>query len=270
MNRRNFLKIAGATAVGTTPLGLSRLGGVKTAAASTLTPRSYGGSDLADWSVVLGDGLYTGPGQTAVNNSDITTEHHGSKSEIKANMNQRGVMAHNITFKRFIDNDAFDFIHTCAYDMRLPYLPTTSSWPHNAQTIEGGLFIWDGGNTRLDYGLAFQWILNPWVSSFGDIRVWSGENGGQWLTSGTLIPDTDWHRIEFVLDVQNQLASIKIDDVPYSTLFSGTPKEGWGTETAARFQAEIISIWPGSNSVVPSHLAEFKDWQWEWNPHAPQ
>ena len=58
-----------------------------------------------------------------------------------------------------------------------------------------------------------------------------------------------------------------IDDNPYLTSYGGTPKYGWGTETAARFQMEIISIWPGNNPTGPLHEAEFKDWTWDWQPY---
>jgi hypothetical protein len=266
LNRRNFLKIVGASAAG--GLAAKGLTGTQTAFANSLPPRYYEGNDLTDWIVTLGDGLYTATEQTAVNESDIETINYGTVSELKANIAQRGVMAHNITFKRYIDDDALNFIHTCTYQFRLPYLPYPGSWPHNAQTIEGGIFIWDGSGTRLDYGMAFQWILNPWMSTFGNIRAWSDNDGGQWVSSGYLTPDTNWHIIEFMVDVQNQATSMKIDGLQYASLFSATPKPAnWGTETAARFQAEIISLWPGPNPVAPSHIAEFKDWSWAWQPY---
>ncbi|MEQ9163805.1 MAG: hypothetical protein RLN74_13925, partial [Ilumatobacter fluminis] len=34
----------------------------------------------------------------------------------------------------------------------------------------------------------------------------------------------------------------------------------------ARLQAEIVSVWPGSNQSVPAHRAEFRNWAWRTTP----
>ncbi len=269
-SRRDFVKILGGAAVGSLALSKPSI-----AKADGLAPRFYSGADLTGWEAVIGDGLWVGPGQAPIDNNDIETVHTGPLSEVKANVQNRGVMTHNITYKRFIDNDAFDFIHTCTIKFRLPYLPSTAGGPENAQTVEGGFFIWDGGNTRLDYGFAFQWVLNPWVPSFGDVWMWvadaSNGSGGYWAPSGYLQPDTNWHELKLVFDHQNQATGMFIDNVPYMSSYGGTPKpSSWGTETAARFQAEIISIWPGFNSWGPQHKAEFKDWSWDWTPYSSE
>ena len=268
MNRRDFVKKLGTAALGGIVVHEAKKTGPLYA--DTLNPRHYEGVDMTDWIVTLGDGLWTGPGQDPISSNDIGTDHNATHSELQANILMRGVMVHNITFNRFIDIDAFNFVHTAQTQFRLPQVPTPGG-SLNAQTLEVGLFIWDGGNTRLDYGFAFQWILNPWMSTFGDIRVWSANNGGEWVNSGYLAPDTNWHDAKLVLDHQNSTTSLLIDNAPFMSLFGGTPKPAnWGTETAARFQVEIISLWPGSNPVAPMHRAEFRNWTWDWTPNTGQ
>lgn len=258
LTRRNFIKTMMGAAVG---------GGVAAAnilPATTVEAAQYhSGADLSDWYVAIGDGLWAADGQAWPTVNDIATHNYGAYSELVSNVHSRGVMAHNITYKRIIDTSAFNFVHLCRYKFRLPEIPTPSNWQYNAQTLEGGFFIWDGGNTQLDYGLAFQWILNPWMSSFGDLYTWDGANG-QWLYAGHLPVDTEWHDVQMAFDHTSQTTALIIDGVQIPSLFTGTPKYGWGTETAARLQAEIINVWPGQNQSVPHHKAEFKDWEWQW------
>lgn len=265
MQRRKFIKLMGASAAG----GMTLYDWAASRAAQEAPgQRVYQAADLSGWEVVLGDGLYTAPNQPPVTLDDIGTTHLGSHSELRANRWQRGVMAHNITFMRFIDNGALTYTHLCDFAFRLPFVPATNSWPTNAQTLEISLAIWDGGATRLDYTMALQWILNPWLSSFGAIRCWTNDNGGAWQSVGYLAPDTNWHTVNLVLNYQQQSTAMVIDGQSYLSAFAGTAKPTtWGTETAARLGAEIISIYPGSNSTAPYHVAEFKDWRWVWLPN---
>lgn len=258
MDRRRFLELAGVATVagvGVTTLAASP------ASASEITTMQ--GADLTGWETILGDGRWAGPNQAPLNPADIRTDHHGSHSELRANVSQRGVMAHNITFQRDISASHLTTIHGTSYEFQMPYLPSPSAWPDNAQTLEGGFFVWDGATTRRDYGVAFQWILNPWMSSFGEIRTWTDVNGGQWTTSGYLAPDTNWHRVELVVDIVSQSSALMIDGRSLPVAYSATPKAAsWGTEIAARLQAEIISLWPGNNPHPPSHRAQFRNWSW--------
>ena len=236
------------------------------AATTMLTPtREYRGSNLLGWEIALGDALYARPGEPSVSLDDVETVHESGYSELQANIHRRVIMAHNITFKRFVDDDAFQFIHTCTYKFRLPYLPQQDANADlNAQTIEGGIFIWDGSGTRLDYGIAFQWILNPW-DEFGNVRTWTDTDGCGWVTVDYLTPDTAWHEVKMVVDFYREATALLIDGVHYLTQFTRTPKpETWGTETAARLQAEIVSIYPEPSGVRAMHKAQFKDWTWVW------
>lgn len=263
MGRRQFLTMSGGAAVAT---GLGVLGQHEpVAAAVDSTPSSLlSGSDLTGWETVLGDGLYTAAGQASVNLGDIATAHSGTHSTLRANVARRGVMAHNITYKRQVDASSFDTAHVAQYAFRLPYMPTTGAWPDNAQTAEGGFFVWDGPTTRLDYGVAFQWVLNPWMPTFGSIRTWTGSH---WITTGFLTVDTDWHTVSMTFDPRHSAAALTIDATPVPAALTVTPKIGWGTEVAARLQAEMISLWPGNNQVAPSHRLEVRDWTWARYPY---
>lgn len=227
----------------------------------------YQGENFADWEVALGDAIYARPGEDGVTISDIETIHESGNSELRANILQRIIMAHNITFKRIFNSMARNFIHTCELSFRVPYLPVQdTSATLNAQTLEGGIFVWDGKNTQLDYGVAFQWSLNPW-NEFGVLRSWSDTNGGEWINVGELAPDTEWHRVKIVADFRREATALVVDNKHFLTHFTKLPKPpDWGSETAARFQAEIVSIDPEPSGMTAMHKAEFKDWKWTWEP----
>lgn len=263
MDRRRFLELAGvatAASVGATAL--------MAPAASADEIVTMQGSDMLGWETHLGDGVWAAPGQDWLRSTDIRTDHHGTHSELQANVGQRRVMAHNITFRRDINPMHLTTIHATSYEFALPYLPSTSAWPDNAQTVEGGFFVWDGATSRRDYGAAFQWILNPWMSSFGEIRTWTDVDGGQWTTSGYLAPDMGWHSAEVIVDMVSQTSALVIDGERIPVAFSATPKpDNWGPEIAARLQTEVISLWPGGNPNPPRHRAQFRNWSWSCIPH---
>lgn len=263
LDRRAFLAALSTTAL--SAAALASIPAIAANAAAPLPEQNYSGNTLNNWEVVIGDGILPPPEQDQVDEADIETIHLSNHSELKANINMRPIMAHNITFNRIIDNRALQYTHHCGYKFRMPYLPGTANPALNGQTVEGGIFIWDGGSTRLDYGLAFQWVVNPWAKNFGDILQWTGTT---WAPSGHLDPNTDWHNLSMTLDPQTETATLSIDDQPYPIQLTQTPKsDSWGAETAARLQAEIIS--PSPNESGPSflHKAEFKDWFWDWKPH---
>ncbi len=261
INRRDLLKLLTAGVAGGV-IGSRKATAVPaTATLSPDTTRQYQGTDLSGWEVALGDSLYNCPGEPEITLADIKTIHYGTYSELRANIVPRKIRAHNITFKRFIDDTAFNYIHTCGYKFRLPYLPqkdTNSAL--NGQTIEGGIFVWDGVTEKIDKGIAFQWVINPWAS--GTINTW---NGTGWDAVGSMSLDTTWHEVTMVVDYQRELTALKIDGNPISTIFSRTAKVGWDANIAARLQAEIISVdIEGNCNIQALHKAEFKDWYWYW------
>jgi hypothetical protein len=270
MIRRDFLKIAGATSIGS--LALLTWADEQVALANP-NQLVYQGSDLTGWETALGDGLYAAPGQPWVTPADIATIHLGSHSELRANTQYRGVMAHNITYQRQASGDAFTYAHLCEFEFRLPYIPTVGNWVNNAQTFETSFFVWDGSGSRIDYGMAWQWILNPWMSNFGEVRAWMSSatatvpENGAWHSVGQLGIDTNWHRAKLIVDYGAQATALLIDDTHYLCTFSATSRPStWSIETAARFGVEIISVYPGNNSSAPLHQAEIRNWQWRWIP----
>lgn len=266
-NRRDFFKLLGMAAAGSL-VGYQRNAVDMRPADVSPMAASYQGADFSGWEVVVGDGVWAAPGEPPVDDNDIETVNCGDYSELRANIQARRIMAHNITFRRIIDERAFDYVHTCGFAFRLPYLPATSNIELNGQTVEGGIFIWDGRDSYLDYGIAFQWMVNPWGGddfSFGDIRCWTDRDGGSWAKVGALQPDTLWHDVKFVLDCQRETTALTIDGIRYPSSFTGTTKpETWGTEIAARLQAEIISLYLGDAGPAVQHVVEFADWYWSW------
>ncbi|WP_141508695.1 hypothetical protein [Candidatus Chloroploca asiatica] len=273
INRRSLIKllpaaIASSLLVNQPPVPLR--------ATSTHSPRiarHYQGTNLSGWEVTLGDALYVRPGECPVTLRDIETVHEPAHSELRANLQRRIILVHNITFKQMINNEAMHFIHTCIFKFRLPYLPTTDvNADLNAQTFEGGIFVWDGSQTRLDYGMAFQWGLNPWiegehVGAFGVMSSWTTthDDDGTWRAVGHLTPDTEWHEVKMVVNYPGQTTALWVDNKHYGTQFTSIPKpDTWGTEIAARFQVEIISIYPEPTGLRAMHQAQVKDWSWTW------
>jgi hypothetical protein len=266
LNRRDFLKLGSALLAGSV---VSQK--VQPAQAESLTaPGPYHGPNLAGWTVKLGDALYPKPGEPgAPDKTDIKTVHFPGYSEVRANVNRRVIMAHNITYKLITDPNAFNYIHTCSVSFRLPYLPVQDpAATLNGQTVEGGIFIWDGPNTRRDYGMAFQWLVNPWPDGkvpSGTIRMWNGKG---WVRVGQLAVDTNWHTLKMVVDFKRKSTLLLIDNQYQLSRFSKTAKDNtWGNTVDARFQVEAISIDPRpANTIKAMHRVQFKNWKWLWEP----
>jgi hypothetical protein len=163
-----------------------------------------------------------------VDPTDIKTVHSTGYSELRANVKRRVIMAHNLTFKRVIDTSALNSVHTCTYRFRLPYTPSVTNELWNGETIEGGIFVWDGAGTRFDYGLGFQWVVNPWSDKKTFLNTWVANDikpdvktKGEWEKIGNMALDTKWHVIKMTIDVPRQTAAIVLDGnrKPLSRLF---------------------------------------------------
>jgi len=226
--------------------------------------RYESGVNLDNWTVSLGDGNYAAPGESPVSLTDIKTVDGTKKSTLKANILNRRIMVHNITYHKIVEPTAMTDTHVAIYKLKIPYVISTSNIDFNGQTVEGGLFVWDGSDTQLDYGLAFQWVINPFDVDYKKIRYWDGSS---WQSLGvSLEPDNKYHTIEFQLDIPNSEAYLKIDSIAYAqNVFSQTTKIGFGTTVDARFQAETISIYPPVTGTIPSQKVNFKNWSWEWS-----
>lgn len=259
LSRRYALRMAAAGA-GATLVGSAWPANAAHAAES----EAEGGRDLSGWDMAVGDGIWTGPGQAPVSIEDLELAHGGDHSRLIANRHERGVMAHAIAYRRRSNLPSLDGVHAARVEFRLPDVPTTSNLDYNAQTIELGLFVWDGDDTRLDHGLAIQWVLNPWVEEFGQIRAWSmTDDGPTWLPVGRAQPDTAWHRVDVRYRPGSSTARVTLDGTPVEIAETLTPKPAnWGPGIGGRFQVELVSIWPGENPRVPAHSAEFRNWLW--------
>lgn len=234
------------------------------ATAASQQQRSYGAVNLQGWEVLLGDALKGSVGQ-----NDIETLHADDRSELRANINRRPIMAHNITLNRINDDTALGYTQTAQYEFRLPFIPQPDvRTTQNAQTIEGMLVTWDGSGEQRDLGVGFQWYLNPWGGGgFGELRAWSTDGGadGRWQPVGHLAVDTLWHTARMQVDFPRRTGAIWIDGALISTAFTATTKlDTWGRETAARLTAEIVSCDPGSVGYAALHRAEFRNWSWTW------
>jgi hypothetical protein len=270
LNRRSFFKLMALT---TSTLGVLALKKMvsKVSLANAARPfepirmrREYSGSNLAGWEIVVGDSVYAAPGEPPVSLSDIETLDYSGYSELRANILVRKIMAHNITFKRIIANDAMKFVHTGAYQFLLPYQPSIDNPNLNGETIEGHLSVWDGANTRLESLVGFQWIINPWSANYGDINTW--HNPGVWEKVGSMDPDTAWnvwHSVQLKLDIGKASTNLVVDGVQYPTSLSTLSHPDWGNEIAAMYATEIISLYPGDGNGA-FHKAYFKDWSWIW------
>jgi hypothetical protein len=232
---------------------------------AALPSRLYQGATLTGWRTVVGDAICHASGEDPVSLSDISTVHLSTYSELRANVLRRSIMAHNITFKRVRNDTALRYIHDARFQFRLPYIPSTSNTRLNAQTAEAGLFVWDGADTRLDYGAAFQWRLNPWSDDFGELWVWTGS---RWRNSNRTLPvNTNWHTARFVVNFPNETAALTIDGTAIPIPFSRTPKDdSWGTTIDARFQVENVSLYLCEGGTPVMHRTQFRNWRWLWQP----
>lgn len=262
--RRRFLQLA-ATAAG----ALSAAHPLVVQAAQELPGQAiaYAGSDLNDWAVVVGDGVWSAGDEAPVDAADIATVHCGEWSELRANLSGRRVEAHNITHQSVLDPGAMNYVHTVEYDFRIPYIPTKEYAGNlNAQTMEGGLGLWDGATTRIKYGIGFQWGLNPYAG-FGELRAWTGLLAAGWQPVGRLEPDTAWHHLRIVADFCADTALLAIDGQPLAAVIGKCPAPaGWGSEVAVGPSAEIISIYPGEEGRGALHVGQVRNWAWVWDP----
>ncbi len=272
-NRREFLGLSGAGLAAVT-LGAPR-NTQKCApprAAANAIYREFSGVNMDGWKLALGDGNYAAPGEDPASMQDIETRHDETLSEVRANIRQRNIMAHNITYRRENDaqaQQAMSFVHSFTCEFRLPYLPSVENTEENAQTLEAGLFVWDGVLTKLDYGMAFQWGLNPY-ECFGEVRSSiEGVSAAAWEPVGYLEPDTEWHTFTMIVDYlkmvehPDQATLLQIDGVTYSSYFVGFPKR-WPATISAGIQVEAISIYPYETVPGALHRVEYRNWHWQW------
>ncbi|MBI5823680.1 MAG: twin-arginine translocation signal domain-containing protein [Chloroflexi bacterium] len=260
INRRDFLKFGGALLAG----GIAATKFNPVQAREAESPTLIKGTNLNGWIVKRGDAEYPEGG---VNDNDIKTIHQAGYSEVRANVLKRVIMAHNITYKKVVNPALLNYFHICSFLFRLPYLPEQNiNLTLNGQTVECGIFIWDGAATRQDYGMAFQWLINPWGDQEdpqGTLRAW---NGNRWVHVGQKNVDTKWHTAKMAVDFSRKTTQLVIDNKYYPSQYSITTKPPtWGNTVDARFQLEAVSIDPQPDDVIQAmHRVQYKNWKWLW------
>lgn len=242
---------------------------VETPPESTAEDKLFAGRNLEGWRTALGDARHTAKGLEEVNIADIGTYHGADSSTLVANTAGRGVMAHNISYLRRVD-EALAYRHNAALSFRTPTIPEAVSGRPNGQTLEIALFVWDGAGSRRDIGLAMQWMLNPWSELFGGIRTWtSTDEDSRWTPEPVawLDPTDEWQRVEMSLDALGRTAALTLNGTSIPAQCTETKKpDSWAKTTAAALQIELVSLWPDDRPTAPTTYAECKDWEWSWTP----
>ncbi|MEM7095904.1 MAG: hypothetical protein AAF567_23070 [Actinomycetota bacterium] len=233
-------------------------------------PLSYSGASMEGWRTVLGDARHTAAGLETVNPDDVVTEHEADRSRLVANRHGRGVMAHNTTYFRTVNDDALHLVHTARADVRTPVVPQPVSGLPNGQTVEIALFVWDGKGSRRDIGLGLQWMINPWSEHFGALRTWvtNPDGSSNWTPEPAtwLDPTDEWQTVEMFLDPQGREARLSIAGQDIEAMCTETQKpDNWAYKTAAAFAVELISIWPDDRVTAPTTTLECRDWSWDWS-----
>jgi hypothetical protein len=227
--------------------------------------RDSGAASFAGGVTVLGDGLAVVPPDPPVTNQDIQTLHTSSQTVLTANSFARAVQAHNITYIPVTDTQAMQSAHVASYEFRLPQLPTAPGATLRPETVEGGLFIWDGANTRLDHGAAFQWRVNPASPDYGKLYTWRADGVNRfWVEIGRIEPDTNWHSLRLEIDPRVRRAAIAVDGIVDSLAYAQEAKPGFGDDTTARLQIETINALPSPGVAGWRGDAEFRNWRWQW------
>ncbi len=221
----------------------------------------YSGRNLQNWSVALGDSLFVSGGAQPVSANDIDTRHYYDYSSVEANINRRGVMAHNLTFKQITDAKAVHVTHRAVFIFNLPAKPSRQNKNYSVHAVECGLFIRDGSTTKKQFGVLFRWIVNPWREDLGRIYVW---DGAEWRPETVLQPDSLQHTVTFILDRMDKTGSIQIDDHKIAGACSETTLPGSGTGITSRLQFGVLNPFPPESDVHPAASVYFKNWKWEW------
>jgi len=221
----------------------------------------YSGRNLQNWSVALGDSLIIYEDEEPVTINDIRTRHYYDYSSVEANINHRGILAHNITYKQIADVKALQVTHRAAFIFNLPGKPSRQNKTGNGHALECGLLVQDGSTTHKQYGVLFRWIINPWRDDFGRIYLW---DGAEWQSETALEPDSLRHTVTFTLDRINKSGSIQIDKLKLAGAWSETTLPESVTGISAKLQFGVLNPFPPEADVCPAASVLFRNWKWEW------
>ncbi|MBN2413736.1 hypothetical protein JXQ31_18800 [candidate division KSB1 bacterium] len=221
----------------------------------------YSGRNLQNWSVNLGDSLIVFENEQPISANDIRTLHYYEYTSVEANINHRGIQAHNLTFKQINDAKAVHVSHHAVFYFNLPLKPSRQNKDSSVHAVECGLFIRDGSTTQKQFGVAFRWIVNPWRDDLGRIYVWDGD---EWQPETVLQPDSLQHTVTFILDKMDKTGSIQIDNHKIANAFSETSLPDSVTGISTILQFGVLNPFPPEANVHPAASVYFKNWKWEW------
>ncbi len=263
MHRRHFLSSAGAAGVAAAvgiPLAVNKFS--DTTASAPIEPLLDSGADLAGWVTTLGDTSQTAPDRRP-RRTDVARLDHGSHSELVANTQARGVMAQAHASKRFSVLPTAAERHDAIIEFRLPDRAPTGRGNNVGQAIEAGLFVQDPDDRAVDRGVAIQWVLNPWVETYGDVRMCAETNRGiEWRTVAHLEPDNEWHTFAMCFAPGSRRTRVKLDGQVLPADKAIAVRHDVGGNFQGRLQVKTQSVWPGNHQSMPPFRAEFRNWRW--------
>lgn len=262
MDRRHFISSAGAAGVAAAvgiPLVRSRS---NESAAPAVEPLLDGGADLSDWVTTLGETSGT-TADRRPRRTDVARLDHGSHSELVANTEARGVMAQAHASKRFPVIPFEAGRHDALVEFRLPKKTPTGRGNNVGQAVEAGLFVQDSMDRTIDRGAAIQWVLNPWVETYGDVRMCTETADGiEWRTVAHLEPDNEWHTLAMCFAPGSGRTRVKLDGKDLPADKAVAVRHLVGGNFQARLQVKTQSVWPGNHDSMPPFRAEFRNWRW--------
>lgn len=193
---------------------------------------------------------------------DVALVIHEDYAEVISNIRLTNVFVNAIAYSRF--DEVFPDgrplgggIFQYGADIRLPVAPTTVvGQTQNAESVQMMIQFWDGSNRtwqadKVALEATWFWDLNPWrTNEFGKLKVYTGGTGTlQLVDTGLVIPpDTNWHRIESVVDfVSTQFVSLVADGVRanLSTVaIARVYRPTWGNELVYQFTQESCATYP--------------------------
>lgn len=111
--------------------------------------------------------------------------------------------------------------------------------------------MWDGRAGRDTQEAVIYWNLNPWISDFGHVFVYSGKPAQLVDTGFVVKPDPAWHTFALVADFQtNRYRSVTVDgqtrEIPIP--ITGVTHLDWRPDYAFILTTESESAWPGGEN----------------------
>ncbi|HPG40307.1 MAG TPA: hypothetical protein PLP19_15155 [bacterium] len=219
------------------------------------------GRNLQNWETMLGDSLFFDNDENTVSLADIQTTHFYQYSLLAANINRRGIMAHNITRKVVADIKALQITHQAGFILNLATTPSLTNKKDNGAAVEFSLVVDDGSTSHKEYGVVLRWIIDPWSNDYGQVQVWQDSI---WVHAATLTPDSLDHTVSITMDRVTKNGHVRIDNKTIANAYSETQKTELPAGIYAILRFGIINAWPADEDLNLAAAVRFKNWKWEW------